>query len=77
MQKSFNKFLNIFVASLLVIACTQQTSVVDPDPDSMGSPDPDSQSGAGSRRAKKTHKNRKKIKLIEFFVKCWLFSFEG
>jgi hypothetical protein len=35
------------------------------DPDSVGSLDPDpvtdSQSGSGSRRAKKTHKHRKKL----------------
>jgi hypothetical protein len=34
-------------------------SVVDLDPDSMGSLDPDSQSGSGSRREKMIHKNRK------------------
>jgi hypothetical protein len=37
---------------------TLSSSVVDPD--SVGSLDPDSQSRSGSRRAKITHKNRKK-----------------
>jgi hypothetical protein len=37
------------------------TRVADPDPDSIGSVDPDSESGSGSRSAKMTHKNRKKI----------------
>ncbi len=47
------------------------------DADSMGplDPDPDTQSGSGSRRAKMTHKNRKKLK--NFIFKCWMFSFEG
>ncbi len=36
------------------------------DPNSMGSLDPDSQSRSGSRRAKMTHKNRKKV-VISFF----------
>jgi hypothetical protein len=48
----------------------QKTSVVDPDPNSMGSldpyPDPNSQSGSGSRTAKTTHKHRKK--LINFIL---------
>jgi hypothetical protein len=33
------------------------------DPDSIGSVDPDSESGSGSRRAKMTHKSRKKLKI--------------
>ncbi len=38
-------------------------------------PDPHSESGSGSRRAKMTHKSRKKF--INFmFLKCWMFSFE-
>ncbi len=36
------------------------------DPDSIGSVDPDSDSGSGSRRAKMTHKSRKKIKNFMF-----------
>ncbi len=35
--------------------------VADPDPDSIGSVDPDSEPGSGFRRAKMTHKSRKKI----------------
>ncbi len=31
--------------------------------------------GSGSRRAKMTHKSRKKLKI--YFLKCWMFSFEG
>ncbi len=31
-------------------------------------------SGSGSRRAKMTHKNRKKYRIV---LKCWMFSFEG
>jgi hypothetical protein len=38
--------------------------------------DPDQESGFGSRRAKMTHRNRKKI--TKFHVlKRWMFSFEG
>ncbi len=37
------------------------TIVSDPDPDSIRSVDPDPNSGSGSRRAKRTHKNRKKL----------------
>ncbi len=33
----------------------------DPDPFSIGFVDPDSESGSGSRRAKMTHKSRKKM----------------
>ncbi len=47
------------------ITCTR---VADPDPDSIGSVDPDSESGSGSRRAKMTHKSRKKIKSSCFEV---------
>jgi pimeloyl-ACP methyl ester carboxylesterase len=50
------------------------SSVVDPDPDLMGSldpyPDPDSQSGSG--RAKLPSKIKKMIKF--HFLKCWMFS---
>ncbi len=46
-------------------------------PDSMGSlvpyPDLDSRSGSGSKRAKITHKNKKKLINLIF----WMFSFEG
>jgi hypothetical protein len=38
-------------------------------------PDPDSQFESGSRRAKMTHKHRKK--LINLIFKCWMFSFEN
>jgi hypothetical protein len=50
------------------------------DPDSMGSqaPDPDSQSGPGSRRAKMTHKKRKKlINFIFWSAACSLLRAEG
>ncbi len=33
-------------------------------------------SGYGSRRAKITHKNRKKVNKFHY-LKCWMFSFEG
>ncbi len=49
--------------------------VVDPDPDSMGSL-PGSVSGFGSRRAKMTHKHRKKVNKFNF-LKCSMFTFEG
>jgi hypothetical protein len=47
------------------------------DPDSIGSVDPDSESGSGSgsRRAKITHKSRKKLRNF-MFMKCWMFYFE-
>jgi hypothetical protein len=40
-----------------------ESRVSDPDPDSIGpvDPDPNPESGSGSRRAKMTHKSRKKI----------------
>jgi hypothetical protein len=38
--------------------------------------DPNSQSGSGSRRAKMTHKNIKKINKF-LFLKCWMFSLLG
>jgi hypothetical protein len=44
-------------------------SVVDPDPDSMGVPE----SGSGSRRAKITHKNRRKLVNLNYFSKFKLF----
>ena len=47
--------------------------VADPDPDSIGSVDPDSESGSGSRRAKMTHKSRKKILSSCFEVLDGLF----
>jgi hypothetical protein len=34
------------------------------------------ESESGSRRAKMTHKNRKKIKKFHV-LKCWMFSFKG
>jgi hypothetical protein len=46
------------------------------DPDSIGPVDPESESGSGSRRAKMTHKSRKKF--VEVHVlKCWMASFES
>jgi hypothetical protein len=36
------------------------------DPDSIGSMDPGAESGSGSRRAKMTHKSRKKLKNVMF-----------
>jgi hypothetical protein len=48
------------------------------DPDSIGpvDPDPDSESGSGSRRAKMTHKSRKKFVKVHV-LKCWMASFES
>ncbi len=47
------------------------------DPYSIGSVDPDpySESGSGSRRAKMTHKSRKKLVKVHV-LKCWMASFE-
>jgi hypothetical protein len=63
-----------------------KSSVVDPDPGSgsvldpysIGSVDPDpySESGSGSRRAKMTHKSRKKMVKVHV-LKCWMASFEN
>ncbi len=39
-------------------------------------PDSGSESGSGSRRAKMTHKNRKKVKKFHV-LKSWMFPFEG
>jgi hypothetical protein len=54
--------------------------VSDPDPDLIRSADPDpdpySESGSGSRRAKMTHKRRKKVKKFHV-LKCRTFSFES
>jgi hypothetical protein len=48
------------------------------DPYSIGSVDPDpySESGSGSRRAKITHKRRKKLVKVHV-LKCWMASFES
>jgi hypothetical protein len=46
------------------------------DPDSIRSVDSYPESGSGSRRAKMTHKNRKKIEKF-YVLKFWMFSFEG
>jgi len=43
---------------------------VDPDPD------PYSESGSGSRRAKMSHKSRKKFVKVHV-LKCWMASFES
>ncbi len=43
------------------------------DLDTIGSVDPDS--GSGSRRAKMTHKSRKKLQV--HVLKCWMASFES
>ncbi len=61
-----------------------QNRVVDPDPEPdpdpylIGSVDPDpySESGSGSRRAKMTHKSRKKLLKVHV-LKCWMASFES
>jgi hypothetical protein len=48
------------------------------DPDSIRSVDPDSKSGSGFRRAKMTHKNRKKLRNSTFSsAKCSLLRAEG
>ncbi len=48
------------------------------DPYSIGpvDPDPYSESGSGSRRAKMTHKSRKKFVKVHV-LKCWMASFES
>jgi hypothetical protein len=46
--------------------------IVDRDPD----PHSNCVSGSGSRRAKMTHKNRKKVQNFHVFM-YWMFSFEG
>ncbi len=48
------------------------------DPYSIGlvDPDPYSESGSGSRRAKMTHKRRKKFVKVHV-LKCWMASFES
>jgi hypothetical protein len=51
----------------------------DPDPLVRGrvvDPDPYSESGSGSRRAKMTHKSRKKLVKVHV-LKCWTASFES
>ncbi len=52
--------------------------VTDPDPDLIGSvdPGPDSESGSGSRRAKMTHKSKRKFVKVHV-LKCWMASFES
>ncbi len=59
-------------------------SVSEPDPDSIRSVDPDSESGSGSRRAKMTHKNRKKSYesscfdvLDDLFLRAWTSFMEA
>jgi hypothetical protein len=48
------------------------------DPDSIKSVDPDSKSGSGFRRAKITHKNRKKLRNFMFLsARCSLLRAEG
>ncbi len=46
------------------------------DPYSIGSVDPDPYSESGSRRAKVTHKSRKKLVKVHV-LKCWMASYEG
>jgi hypothetical protein len=46
------------------------------DPYSIGPVDPDPESGSGSRRAKMTHKSRKKFEKVHV-LKCWMASFES
>ncbi len=46
------------------------------DPYSIGPVDPDPESGSGSRRAKMTHKSRKKFVKVHV-LKCWMASFES
>jgi hypothetical protein len=53
----------------------QNSSAVDPDPNSMGSLDPYPGAQSGSRRAKMTHKHKKVNKFN--FLKCKMFYFEG
>ncbi len=72
------------VSFLFELGCRGPTiaisRVVDPDPDpcSIGSVDPDpySESRSGSRRAKMTHKSRKKLVKVHV-LKCWMASFES
>ncbi len=51
-------------------------SVLDPDSIRSVDPDPYSESGSGSRRAKMTHKSRKKLRNF-MILKFWMFSFES
>jgi hypothetical protein len=55
------------------------TGVSDPDLDSIRSMDPDPDSESGSRRAKITHKKRKKVRRNIMFCSagCSLFRAEG
>jgi hypothetical protein len=46
------------------------------DPYSIGSVDPDPYSESGSRRAKITHKSRKKLVKVHV-LKCWMASYES
>jgi hypothetical protein len=46
------------------------------DPDLIGPVDPDPDSESGSRRAKMTHKSRKKFVKVHV-LKCWMASFES
>jgi hypothetical protein len=50
------------------------------DPDSIGpvDPDPDSESGSGFRRAKITHKSRKKfVKVLKVSSVTWTYFMEA
>ncbi len=51
-------------------------SVLDPYLIGSVDPDPYSESGSGSRRAKMTHKSRKKLVKVHV-LKCWMASFES
>jgi hypothetical protein len=53
-----------------------RVSDLNPDPDSIGPVDPDPDSESGSRRAKLTHKSRKKFVKVHV-LKCSMASFES
>jgi hypothetical protein len=68
--RSFNSEIESHHLKKRVILVAENTvklayfySVSEPDPDSTRPVDPDSESGYESRRAKMTHKNRKKLKI--------------
>ncbi len=70
--------------SIRIIFTRASIRVVDPDPGSgsgldpysIGLVDPDPYSESGFRRAKMTHKSRKKFVKVHV-LKCWMASFES
>jgi hypothetical protein len=58
----------IFIAMTMIRCLYVFHSFVDPDPNSVRPLDPDPDSRSGSRTAKMTHKNRKKVDKFHFFL---------